>query len=129
LLDGESMTRFAIQRVRPTAEALELIEQLTEQHGPLALHSDQCDDGSPIRCLTKAELLPGDGDVKLGEIGGAALYADEDAYERCGRPAIVVDVEPAAGRRFSLEGLEEVRFVARWPAEISNERGLVSSAN
>jgi uncharacterized protein len=108
------MTRFAIQRVRATPEALELIEQLVEDHGPVAfLQLLRCSDESPVICLTRAELLPGDQDVKLGEVGGAPFYVDAEQYEHSGRPSIVVDVAPGAAGRFSLEGLGEVHFVTR----------------
>jgi uncharacterized protein len=104
------MTRFAIQRVKGTDEALELIEQLVERHGPVAFF--QSDEGR-AKCLTRAELLPGDGDLKLGEVGGAPFYVDVERYELSGRPALVLDVAQGAAGRFSLEGLEEVHFVTR----------------
>jgi uncharacterized protein (DUF779 family) len=106
------MTRFAIQRVSATAEALELIRLLREQHGDLAfIQPGECRDGSPLMCLTKAELLPGPSDVKLGEIGASPFYVDEHQYTRFGRPALVIDVAPGAAGGFALDGLEEAHFV------------------
>jgi uncharacterized protein (DUF779 family) len=108
------MTRFAIQRLKATPEALELIEQLVVEHGPLAfLQSSQCSDESVVICLTRAELLPSDGDMRLGEIGGAPFYVDAEQYQRSGRPTLVVDVASGGAGRFSLEGLGEVHFVTR----------------
>ena len=76
------MTRFAIQRVRATPEALDLIEELVEIHGPVALfQAGECGDGAAATCLTRAELLPSDEDMKLGEIGGAPFYVDTELYE------------------------------------------------
>lgn len=110
------MTRFAIQRVRATPEALELIEQLREAHGDLAFFQwAGCSDGTATMCGTKGELLPNPNDTKLGEIGGCPFYVDEEQYESWGRPTFVIDVAPGAAGSLSLEGLEDVHFVARSP--------------
>jgi uncharacterized protein (DUF779 family) len=114
------MTRFAIQRVRATPEALELIEDLTERHGPLALfQSDASEDGGAAMCLTRRELLPDDDDMKLGEVGGAPFYIEAEQYQRWGRPTLVIDVAPGAPGGIGLEGLEEVHFVTRTPAPVA----------
>jgi Uncharacterized protein conserved in bacteria len=110
------MTPFAIQRVRATQEALDLIERLREKHGDIAFfQSGGCCDGSAAMCLTKTELLPSPNDTKLGEIGCSPFYIDDEQYERWGRPAFLIDVAPGAAGGFSLEGLEEVHFVTRTP--------------
>jgi uncharacterized protein (DUF779 family) len=111
------MTRFAIQRVRATPEAVELIGRLREKHGPIAFFqpAGSWDETAPM-CLTRVELLPSDDDVKLGEIGGAPFYIDVDQYERRGRPVFVIDVAPGAAAGFSLEGLEDVHFVTKTPS-------------
>ena len=113
------MTRFTIQRVRATPEALELIRLLREQHGDLAfIQPGECRDGSAVMCLTKGELLPGPSDVKLGEIGASPFYVDEGQYLRFGRPTLLIDVAPGSAGDFALEGLEEVHFVAQIAAEV-----------
>jgi uncharacterized protein len=110
------MTPFAMQRVRATPEALDMIERLREKHGDIAFfQSGGCCDGSAAMCLTKGELLPGPNDTKLGEIGCSPFYIDDEQYERWGRPAFLIDVAPGAAGGFSLEGLEEVHFVTRTP--------------
>ena len=115
-----SMTCFAIQRVKATAAALELIDELSKKHGPVSFfQSEGCCDGSAPMCLTKGELLPSPSDVKIGEIGASPFYVDAEQYERWGRPAFVIDVAPGAAGGFSLEGLEEVHFVTRTPATAS----------
>jgi uncharacterized protein (DUF779 family) len=108
------MTRFAIQRVRATREALDLIERLAEKHGPLAFfQSGESFEGTMAKCLTRAELLPSDDDIKLGEIGGAPFYVDAERYRRSGRPTFLIDVAPGTAAGLPLEGLEEVHFVTR----------------
>jgi uncharacterized protein len=110
------MSQFAIQRVRATPEALELIERLVEEHGPVAFfQSGDCGEGNPAICLTRAELLPTDQDLKLGEIGGAPFYIDAERYERSDRPSLVIDVAPGSAGSFPLGGLEEIHFVTRTP--------------
>jgi uncharacterized protein (DUF779 family) len=116
----QPMTRFAIQRVKATPEALELIERLREKHGDLAFfQSEDCCEGSAAMCLTKGELLPSPNDTKLGEIGGSPFYVDEEQYERWGRPTFVIDVAPGAAGNFSLKGLEDVHFVTRSPEGVA----------
>ena len=116
------MNRFAIQRVRATPEALNLIDRLVEKHGPIAfLQTGGCCDGTATRCLTRAELLPSEDDIKLGEVGGAPVYVEAEEYRRWGRPAFVIDVADGAAGAFSLEGLEELHFVSRAPADTPQE--------
>lgn len=110
--------RFAIHRVSATAAALELIEQLTERHGPLAFfQSGGCCDGTAAICLAEGELPPGQNDLKLGEIGGSPFYVDAEQYERWDRPVFVIDVAPGEAEGFSLQGPEGVHFVSRSPRE------------
>jgi uncharacterized protein (DUF779 family) len=106
------MTRFAIQRVRATPEAIRLIADLVERHGPVAffLAGDDC-EGATATCLTRAELLPDEDEIKLGEVSGAPFYVDGLQYRRWGQPGLEIDVEPGAARGISLAGLDEVHFV------------------
>jgi uncharacterized protein (DUF779 family) len=66
-------------------------------------------------CLHMDELPPAPGDVRLGEVGGAAFYIDGDQDERWRRPEFLVDVAPGAPDSFSLEAFEDVHFVTRTP--------------
>jgi hypothetical protein len=122
------MTPFAIQRVKATPEALELIERLREKHGDLAFfQSGGCCDGTAPMCLTKGELLPAPDDMKLGEIGASPFYVDRDQYERWGRPAFVIDVAKGEAGGFSLEGLEDVHFITRTPTSSSSSSSSPAS--
>lgn len=99
-------------RVSATPEALEVIERLAAEHGPLVfLQSGGCCDGSSPLCLRRGELLMGPNDILLGEVGPAAFYVDRDQFERWGKPRFVIDVSPGAGDTFSLEGRDDLHFV------------------
>ncbi len=98
-------------RVQATPEALEVIERLAAEHGPLVfLQSGGCCDGSSPLCMRKGDLPIGPNDVLLGEVGPAAFYVDRD-LETLGRPRFVIDVSPGAGDTFSLEGRDDLHFV------------------
>jgi len=118
----QPMTRFAIRRVRATPEAVELIARLAERHGPVAFFQfGECEEGAAATCLTRAELLPDEDDMKIGEIGGAPFYVNAQLYARSGRPSCVVDVAPGAAGALALEGLEDVHFVIRTSADAARE--------
>jgi len=112
------MTGSATQQVRATPAALELIERLTQKHGPVVFfQSGGCCDGTAAMCLSREDMPPGSGDTHLGEIGGAPFYVDTQQYDRWGRPEFVIDVAEGEAGGFSLEGPEGVRFVTLSPRE------------
>ncbi len=76
-------------RVQATPAALEVIERLAAEHGPLVfLQSGGCCDGSSPMCVRKADLPIGPGDVLLGDVGPASFYVDRELDERWGRPRV-----------------------------------------
>jgi uncharacterized protein len=100
-----------------TPEALDLIERLQAEHGPLAFHqSGGCCAGSSPMCLPRDELPPSRYDMLLGEPAGVPFYIDSELYARWGSPKFVLDVSPGTGEGFSLEGTEGLHFVVRTPA-------------
>lgn len=110
----QTMTAFAIRRVTSTPEAEQLIERLVERHGPVAFFQfGGCKEGGVTACLTRAELLPSDEDVKIGEVAGAPFYVNAELYARAGRPMCVLDVAPGAAEGLPLDGLDEFHFVTR----------------
>lgn len=102
------------EKVVATPAALELIEKLKAKHGPLMFHqSGGCCDGSAPMCYQEGELLLGDNDVLLGEIGGCPFYIGGDQYETWKHTQLVIDAIPGRGGMFSLEGPEGMRFLTR----------------
>ena len=103
-----------VPRVLATDAALDLISRLTVKHGPLMFHqSGGCCDGSSPMCYPEGELLIGDGDVRLGEIGGCPFYMSAAQFEYWKHTQLTIDVVPGRGGMFSLEGPEGLRFLTR----------------
>lgn len=108
------MTSLLPLQVSATPAALALIERLSARHGRLMFHqSGGCCDGSAPMCFQEGELLVGDGDVKLGEIGGMPFYISKPQFEYWKHTHLMIDVVPGRGGMFSLEGPEGVRFLTR----------------
>jgi uncharacterized protein len=102
--------------VTATDAAIEAIERLRAQHGPLAFfQSGGCCDGSLPICLKDGELAPAPGDLLLGMVGQAPFYVDAEQYARWGRPSFLLDVRPAPAEGFSLSP-PDVHFVTRTAA-------------
>jgi uncharacterized protein (DUF779 family) len=103
-----------VPRVLATDAALNLIAKLKAKHGPLMFHqSGGCCDGSSPMCYPDGDLLVGDGDVQLGEIGGCPFYMSAPQYEYWKHTELTIDVVPGRGGMFSLEGPEGLRFLTR----------------
>jgi uncharacterized protein (DUF779 family) len=101
-------------KVVATPAALDLIEQLKAKHGPLMFHqSGGCCDGSSPMCYPLGELMVGDSDVLLGEIGGCPFYMGAAQYRTWQHTNLIIDVVPGRGGMFSLEGPEGLRFLTR----------------
>lgn len=104
----------AISRVLATDATLALIARLKARHGPLMFHqSGGCCDGSAPMCFPEGELLVGDSDVLLGEIGGCPFYMSAAQYDYWKHTQLIIDVVPGRGGMFSLEGPEGLRFLTR----------------
>ena len=104
----------ALARVTATPAALELVARLVAQHGPVLFHqSGGCCDGSSPMCYPQGEFLVGDGDVRLGAIGGAPFYMSASQFEHWQRTQLIIDVVPGQGGMFSLENGTGSRFLTR----------------
>ena len=103
-----------VERVLATDAALDLIERLTRQHGPLMFHqSGGCCDGSAPMCYPDGEFKTGGSDVRLGEIGGCPVYMAADQFEYWKHTQLIIDAVPGRGAGFSLEAPEGLRFLTR----------------
>ena len=101
-------------RVVATEAALDLIARLVAKHGPLLFHqSGGCCDGSAPMCYPRGELMIGDGDKLLGEIGGQPFYMGLAQFGYWRHTQLLIDVVPGRGGMFSLEGVVGVRFLTR----------------
>jgi uncharacterized protein (DUF779 family) len=104
-----------VERITATSAALAELARLRERFGPLTLlQSGGCCDGSSPLCVREGELLVGaPNDAYLGQVGEASFWMDSEQWERWRRPALVLDVAPGAPSNLSLEGIDDVHFVAR----------------
>jgi uncharacterized protein (DUF779 family) len=103
-----------VQRVSATPEALSLIEQLQKKHGPLMFHqSGGCCDGSAPMCFPRGDLMVGEQDILLGQLGGHPFYIGAAQFEYWQHTHLIIDVVPGRGGMFSLEGPEGLRFLTR----------------
>ncbi len=104
--------------VSATPRALELIERLAAEHGPLVfLQSGGCCGGSEPICLRRGDLMVGPGDLLIGSVAGADFYIDREMYERWNRPELVIDAASGAGDTFSIEGLLGMQFLLAGPTD------------
>ncbi|XKH49693.1 DUF779 domain-containing protein [Chryseomicrobium palamuruense] len=110
------------ERVVATDAALDLITLLTDKHGPVMFHqSGGCCDGSSPMCYPEGDLLIGDQDIYLGEIGGAKFYIHKNQFEYWKHTQLIIDVVDGRGGMFSLEGVEGKRFLTRSRAFTAEE--------
>ena len=101
-------------RVTATPAALDLVETLTAEHGPILFHqSGGCCDGSSPMCYPRSDFIVGDRDVCLGEVAGAPVYIGAAQFEVWRHTQLILDVVPGRGGMFSLENGEGVRFLIR----------------
>jgi uncharacterized protein (DUF779 family) len=101
-------------RVVATEAALALVARLRERHGPVIFHqSGGCCDGSSPMCYAEGDLITGDSDRLIGEIGGCPFFIGAAQFEYWRHTQLVIDVVPGRGGMFSLENGEGVRFLTR----------------
>jgi hypothetical protein len=92
------------ERISATPAAVELIQKLTEQFGPLIfLQSGGCCEGSGPLCMPANEFKPSPSDVILGEIAGAVFYMGDSHFTFSENTHTILDAVPGSGGSFSLE--------------------------
>lgn len=111
-----------IARVLATEATLELLELLKSKHGPLMFHqSGGCCDGSSPMCYPEGDLILGEQDVLLGEIGGVPFYMHKNQFDYWKHTQLIIDVVEGRGGMFSVEGVEGKRFLTRSRAFTTEE--------
>ena len=101
-------------RVTATPVALALIEELKGEYGPVMFHqSGGCCDGSSPMCYAVGDFITGDGDVHLGQVGGADFFISRSQFGVWQHTHIMLDVVPGRGGMFSLENGSGQRFLLR----------------
>jgi uncharacterized protein (DUF779 family) len=105
---------MSTRRVTVTEAAIEVIQKLRKEHGPLMFHqSGGCCDGSSPMCYPEGDLMLDDSDIWLGRIQGCDFYISRDQFEYWKHTQLNVDVVPGRGSSFSLEIPMGVRFLIR----------------
>ncbi|WP_019902987.1 DUF779 domain-containing protein [Methylobacterium sp. 77] len=101
-------------RVTATPSAIELIEELRTEHGPVMFHqSGGCCDGSSPMCYPVGDFLTGDSDVHLGQVAGADFWISRPQFAVWKHTHLILDVVRGRGGMFSLENGRDKRFLIR----------------
>lgn len=102
------------ERVSATPSALALIDQLTQQHGPIVfLQSGGCCEGSGPMCMPAAEFRPSPADVKLGVLNGAVFYMGDSHFSFMQNTHTILDALPGSSGSFSLDCGTGLAFITR----------------
>lgn len=101
--------------VSATEAALDLLASLKRKYGDeLLFHqSGGCCDGSAPMCFQQGDYIVGDGDVRVGDIGGVPFYMNADQHARWQHTDLVIDAIDGIGGMFSLENGSGRRFLTR----------------
>lgn len=140
---GAAPSQRPVPRAVAMRAAVELLDELREEHGPLMIHqSGGCCDGSAPMCYPRGEFLVGDREVLLGVLD-LRLFAgqrppdlpgDDDAvpvwispqqFEAWQHTQLVLDVVPGRGAGFSVESPRGVRFLTRSRVFTPAEAGVL----
>ena len=109
-----SKEKLSKNKVSATREAIELLDEIITDHGPVLFHqSGGCCDGSSPMCYPRDDFIVGDRDVLLGTIGDTPVYISESQYEAWKHTDLTIDVVPGRGGMFSLDNGREKRFLTR----------------
>jgi uncharacterized protein len=101
-------------RVVATPAALVAITGLRARRGPLMFYqSGGCCDGSLPMCFDDGELVVGEGDVLLGQVGGCPFYIDGRQYQVWKGTQLIVDVGEGEPEGFSMAAGTDKHFIIR----------------
>jgi uncharacterized protein len=103
-----------VARVVATPAALEAIARLEAAVGPVMFfQSGGCCEGSVPICFREGELVLGDHDVLIGEVGGCPFYVDARQAGVYRRSELLLDVAAGEPEGFSLPAAGGQHFVVR----------------
>lgn len=119
-------------RVTATPAALDLIARIKQSvvdGGEIMFHqSGGCCEGSAPLCLLQGELNIGDGDVKLGEIGGVPFYMGRAQFAFWEHTQLIIDAVPGGGSNaFSLDTPTGWAFITKSRLFSDAETAILSS--
>lgn len=104
ILRSETAANAPVPRVTATFEALELLDRIRKDHGPLVFHqSGGCCDGSQPMCFPKDDFRMGTQDVRLGVVDGVEFWMHQEQYAYWQHCQLTLDVVDGRGSSFSLE--------------------------
>ncbi len=101
-------------RVSATASAIELINKLTAQYGPiLFFQSGGCCEGSVPLCMPENEFHVSPSDVKVGELAGAKFYMGHSHFQFSEHTHTILDAVPGSSGSFSIDCGTGMAFITR----------------
>ncbi len=101
-------------RLSATTSAIELIEKLSAQYGPIVFfQSGGCCEGSGPLSMPANEFRPSPSDVKLGEVAGAVFYMGHSHFQFCENTHTILDAVPGSSGSFALDCGTGLAFITR----------------
>lgn len=101
-------------RLSATPAAIALINQLSQQYGPVVfIQSGGCCEGSGPLCMPANEFKPSPSDVILGEIAGATFYMSDSHFSFAENSHTILDAVLGSGGSFSLECGTGMAFITK----------------
>jgi len=102
------------ERVSATPAAIELIDKLSAQFGPIIFfQSGGCCEGSGPLCMPANEFKPSPSDVRLGEIAGAIFYMGHSHFQFSENTHTILDAVPGSSGSFSLDCGTGMAFITK----------------
>lgn len=118
---------MGVDRVTATAAAVDAVTTLRARVGPLVFYqSGGCCGGSEPMCFVEGEFRIGEGDLRLGTVGGCPFYIDPRQYETWRHTQLIVDVADGDPEGFSLAPSDGRHFVTR--SRVFSEEEMVALA-
>ena len=119
-----------LARVIATDEALAMIDELRDRHGPVMFfQSGGCCDGSAPMCYPAGDFNISDTDVYMGNLNGAPFYMGLEQFEYWEHTQLIIDVVAGNGGMFSLDNGTGRRFLTRSRLFTDEEFQTLSAAS